>query len=102
MHSRVRLFAIPWTAAHQAPLSIGICQQGYWSRLPFPPSGDILDSGIEPVSPFVLALAGGLFTTELPGNHHLMPNVPQIYFLKICLLIDSGPPFFTGLLIEQP
>ena len=29
--SRVRLFATPWTAAHQAPLSIGFCRQEYWS-----------------------------------------------------------------------
>ena len=27
--SRVRLFEIPWTAAHQAPLSMGFSRQGY-------------------------------------------------------------------------
>ena len=34
--SRVRLCATPWTAAHQAPLSLGFPRQEYWSRLPFP------------------------------------------------------------------
>ena len=34
--SRVRLLAIPWTAAHQAPPSMGFSRQGYSSRLPFP------------------------------------------------------------------
>ena len=29
--SHVRLLAIPWTAAHQAPLSMGFSRQEYWS-----------------------------------------------------------------------
>ena len=29
--SRVRLLAIPWTAAYQAPLSMGLPRQEYWS-----------------------------------------------------------------------
>ena len=28
--SHVRLFATLWTAAHQAPLSMGFSRQGYW------------------------------------------------------------------------
>ena len=34
--SRVRLCVTPWTAAHQAPLSLGFSRQEYWSRVPFP------------------------------------------------------------------
>ena len=34
--SRVRLFATPWTVAHQAPPSMGFSRQEYWSGLPFP------------------------------------------------------------------
>ena len=34
--SPVRLLAIPWTAAHQAPLSMGISKQEYWSGVPLP------------------------------------------------------------------
>ena len=34
--SRVRLFATPWTAAYQAPPSMGFSRQEYWSELPFP------------------------------------------------------------------
>jgi len=48
-------------------LSMEFSRQEYWSRLPFSPSGDLLDPGIEPVSP---ALAGGFFTTEPPENPH--------------------------------
>ena len=32
--SRVRLFATPWSAAYQAPLSMGFSRQEYWSGVP--------------------------------------------------------------------
>ena len=48
--SRVQLFVIPWTVAHQAPLSLGFSRQEYWSGLPCPPPGDLPDPGTEPVS----------------------------------------------------
>ena len=38
--SHVWLFATLWTAAHQAPLSMGFSRQEYWSGLPFPSPGD--------------------------------------------------------------
>ena len=34
--SRVQLFATPWTAAYQAPLSVGLSRQEYWSGVPSP------------------------------------------------------------------
>ena len=34
--SRVRLFETPWTAAHQAPQSMGFSRQEYWSEVPLP------------------------------------------------------------------
>ena len=34
--SRAQLCATPWTAAHQAPLSMGFSRQEYWSGLPVP------------------------------------------------------------------
>ena len=34
--SQVLLFATPWTAAYQAPLSMGFPRQEYWSELPLP------------------------------------------------------------------
>ena len=62
--SRVRLFATPWTAAHQAPLSLGFSRQEYWSGLPCPSPEDLPDPGIEPMTPVSPALAGGFFTTS--------------------------------------
>ena len=34
--SRVQLCATPYTAAHQAPPSLGFSRQEHWSGLPFP------------------------------------------------------------------
>ena len=34
--SHVRLFTTPWTAAYQAPTSMGFPRQGYWSGVPLP------------------------------------------------------------------
>ena len=49
--SCVRLFETSWTAAYQAPPSMGFSRQEYWSGLPFPSPGGLPDSGIEPGSP---------------------------------------------------
>ena len=54
-------FVTPWTAARQAPLSVGFSRQEHWSGLPFSPPGNLSRTGVEPVSP---ALAGRFFTTE--------------------------------------
>ena len=43
--SHVRHFATPWTAAHQAPPSMGFSRQEYWSGLPLP-SPSIYSKGI--------------------------------------------------------
>ena len=36
--SRVRFFGTPWTAAYQAPPSMGFSRQEYWSGVPLPSS----------------------------------------------------------------
>ena len=54
-------FATPWTVVDQSPLSMGFPSQEYWSGLPFPSPGDLLNSEIKPEIP---ALADGFFTTE--------------------------------------
>ena len=53
---------IPWTAACQAPLSIGFSRQEYWSGLPFPPPADLPNPGIKRGSPASPELAGKFFT----------------------------------------
>ena len=77
----------PWTIVHQAPLSMGFSRQEYWSGLPFASQGNLPDPGIEPGFP---ALAGRVFTTELPGK--------PICFLAKAKLKKTGlwVPVFTG------
>ena len=69
MLSHVQLFATPRTVAHQAPLSMGIFRQEYWSGLPFSAPGDLPDPGIEPRSP---TLQADILTSEPPekSNHN--------------------------------
>ena len=62
--SRVRLFATPWTVAHQASPSMGFSRQEYWSGLSFPSPGDLLHPGIEPRS---LALQADALPSEPQG-----------------------------------
>ena len=47
---------------------MGLSRQEYWSGLPCPPPGDPPNPGIRPRSLISPALAGGFFTTELPGK----------------------------------
>ena len=47
MLSCVRLFATPWTVAHQAPPSMEVSRQEYWSGQPFPSPGNLPDPGLE-------------------------------------------------------
>ena len=77
--SHVRLLATPWTAAFQAPPSMGFSREEYWSGLPFPSPGDLPDPEIEPTPP---ALAGGFFTTEPSGksfNTYFIVNAMIIF-----------------------
>ena len=52
----------------QAPLSMGFPRKEYCSGLPFPSPGVLPNSRIKPTSLGSPALAGGLFTTTLPGK----------------------------------
>ena len=63
--SRVRLFASPWTVAHQAPPSMEFFRQEYWSGLPFLSPRDLPEPEIEPGSP---ALQADALPAEPPGN----------------------------------
>ena len=55
--SHVQLVATPWTAAHQAPLSMGFSRQEYWSGVPLP-SPYLL--AVRPTSPLSLATTNWL------------------------------------------
>ena len=60
-------FETPWTAALQAPLSVGFPEQESWSGLPFLSPGDLPEAGIEPTFPALQADSLPL-SHEPPGN----------------------------------
>ena len=63
-YSCVQPFATPWTAACQAPLSMGFRRHKYWSGLPFPSPGDLPDPGMKSASLVSSSLAGGFFISS--------------------------------------
>ena len=71
----------PWTAACQAPLTVEVFRQEYWSGLPLPPLGDFLNPGIELASSTFPVLAGSFFTTVPPGKPTQLPYVSLLNHL---------------------
>ena len=70
--SRVRLLAILWTVAYQAPPSMGFSRREYWSGLPFPIPGNLPDPGIEPGSP---TLQVDALISEPPGKQNYTKKI---------------------------
>ena len=82
-------------------LSMGFSRQEYWSGLPCPPPGDLLDPGIKPKSPAAPALAVIFFITDPPGkpplssmtalqcmyyySHLDLPNLPPSGSSQLCI-----------------
>ena len=62
----------PIDCSSQAPLSMELSRKEYWSGLPFPPPGDLPDSGIKLTCLVSPALLGGVYTTEAPGKPHCL------------------------------
>ena len=87
--SCVLLLVTPWTVALQAPLSMGLSREEYWSGLPFSPPGDLPNPGIEPTSPMSPALAGGFFTIRATRE---IPVSKSKQACKRCLSHLPQPP----------
>ena len=73
-----------WTVAHQAPLSMGLPRQEYWSGLPCSPPGNLSDLGIEPTSLKSPALAGEFFTTHHLGSPDVFTAAAAPKSLQSC------------------
>jgi len=76
----MQLFAMPWTAAHQAPLSMGFPRQEEWSGLPFAPPGFFPTQVSNLHLLQVSCIAGGVFTAEPLGSPYILE---EIYEQKI-------------------
>ena len=104
--SHVQLFVTPWTAAHQAPLSMGFSRQEYWSGLPRPPPGDLPNIGIErtshvsPVLQVVSVLLSHLrnpWGGQVEGKYPLVRNWGKKRAVSHCNhhLLNSISPCFS-------
>ena len=71
----VWLFETLWIAARQAPPFMEFSRRGHWSRLSFPPPGDLLDPGIKPAFP---ALADVFFITAPPRKPSFIHSSVQM------------------------
>ena len=65
MLSHVQLFATPWTVATRLLCPRGFSRQEYWSGLPWPLPGDLLNLGMEPRPP---SLQTDALPSEQPGK----------------------------------
>ena len=72
--SRVRLLATPWTAAYQAPPSMGFSRQEYWSGVPLP-------------SPILYLYLLSIFNTAAKVTLSSSKS-----HLTLCDPMDSSPP----------
>ena len=85
--SRVRLFAILWSIARQAPLSMEFSRQEHWSGLPCPPLGDLPDPGVEPGSPGLRHCRRILSRPSRRGSPRLLPRLSS----TVCLVAQLCP-----------
>ena len=80
--SRVRLLATPWTAAYQAPPSMGFSRQEYWSGVPLPSLIYTIDIGKHFKSELY-------FPSREPVVEHLLGHTTGI---EGQMLVPAGPP----------
>ena len=83
-----------WAVTHQAPLSMGVCRQEYWSGLPCSPSGDLPSPGIEPASSASPAVQVDCLLTESLGKpHHWPKQVTWTVLISVdysCVIFPKG------------
>ena len=73
--SHVQLLVTPWTAAYQAPPSVGFSRQEYWSGLPLPSPIYLIKSHYKRIN---VGLPGGSGGKNPPatGAHSLSWGAP--------------------------
>ena len=87
----VRLFATPWTVAHQAPLSMKFSTQEYWTGLSFSSPGDLPDPGLLHCRQILYGLSHPVMLKFKPESREPLSSPPTYLF--------SASP--TPLLVEK-
>ena len=82
--------------AHQAPLSMELSKQEYWSGLPFPPPGDLSNPGIKATCPVGLTLQAD----SLPLSYWRSPYVCMYTHMYIPMCIHTHTHTHTQIYIQ--
>jgi len=85
--SRVQLLATPWTAAYQAPPSMGFSRQEYWSGVPLPSPKHSLAMANSFYQYFRSRTKGWKFMKEFRSSKCMLQNIYNrnwIYFKLYC------------------
>ena len=86
--SRVWLLATPWTAAYQAPPSMGFSRQEYWSGVPLPsPSMDIPHFIVFHFIAFFRSCS--FYKLKVCGNPVSSKSKGATFPLHVCLILVS-------------
>ena len=94
----VWLFATLWTAAHQAPLSMGLSPQEFYRGLPFLPPKDLANPRIKLVSPVSRSLQADSFPLSHWGTPLTRYEIP---FLKVYLNYFIFPSIIVPTLLSK-
>ena len=76
-------FAMPWTVAQQAPLSMGFSRQEYWSGLPLPTPGNISDPEIKTGAPPSMSPAFQVDSLQLSHQGSPIVVINITYFVHL-------------------
>ena len=82
--SHIQLLVTPWTAAHQAPLSMGFSRQEYWSGVPLPSPRMVFSLALIILHSWLLLLRSWiLLCTSFTGSWIMrfsgLSNVDRLY-----------------------
>ena len=75
--------------ACQAPLSMGFSRQEYWSELPWPPPGDLPNTGIEPLTPVAPASQADFLPLNYQGSPWVLWQLYK-YSRTVEIFLENG------------
>ena len=109
--SHVWLLAIPWTAAYQAPLSMGFSRQEYWSGLPLPSpmhESEVAQSCLTLRDPMDCSLPGspihGIFQARLlewAKLYEYMANIKELGNQIFLRMDENSRTFYSNFLRDR-
>ena len=101
--SRVQLLATPWTAAYQAPSSMGFSRQEYWRGVPTPSSRNCVQGLIAKFT--LVSLCVCVFSHQVMSDCSLVSCSPpgsSVYGISQVRILESGWHFLLqGIFLTQ-